>query len=181
MGKYVYELKLEIVRENLDGFGYKYLANKYSIPSNTIENWCEQYKIYGEEGIEKSMSKTKYTSVFKLSVLKYRQINKLSYRETAEHFGIKNKSTIANWQRTYDEKGFAGLNGSIGRPKKTGEINMTEDKKPIPKIEKLSKSEREELIELREKTKYLEAENLYLKKLDALIREKKSQTKKKQK
>lgn len=173
--------KLKIIRENKEGYGYKFLANKYNIPKSTIENWCNIYQIYGEVGLEKSMSKTKYTGEFKLSVLKYRQIQGLSYRETAEHFNIKNLSTIANWQRVYNEKGFAGLNGAVGRPKNTGEINMTEGKEPILKIDKLTKSEREELIELREKTKYLEAENLYLKKLDALIREKEQKTKKRQK
>ena len=49
------------------------------------------------------------------------------------------------------------------------------------KIKKLNKSEREELIELRQRNEYLEAELLYLKKLDALIQQKKSQTKKRQK
>lgn len=181
MGKYSFELKLIIVRENEEGYGYRYLANKYEIPWNTIKNWVREYKMYGEDGLKKIMSKTQYTGEFKLSVLKYRQINKLSYRETAEHFLIKNISIIANWQKNYDEKGFEGLNKAVGRPKKTGEINMTEDKKPNSKIDKLTKSEREELIELREKTKYLEAENLYLKKLDALIREKNLKIKKKQK
>ena len=53
--------------------------------------------------------------------------------------------------------------------------------KDTNKPKKLDKSEREELIELRERNQYLEAENLYLKKLDALIQQKKSQTKRKQK
>ena len=51
-----------------------------------------------------------------------------------------------------------------------------QDKQP----RNLSQSELEELIELREKTMYLEAENAYLKKLRALI-QKQSNTKKKQK
>lgn len=46
---------------------------------------------------------------------------------------------------------------------------------------KLSKSEREELIALRERNEYLEAENLYLKKLDALLQEKKSPTRRRPK
>lgn len=45
---------------------------------------------------------------------------------------------------------------------------------------KLTPSELEELIELREKNQYLEAELAYLKKLDALI-QKKSRTKRKPK
>lgn len=178
MSKYDYEFKLMIVRENLDGYGQKYLSKKYSLKDSTIEKWISQYKMYGEEGLKKSMSKTTYTGEFKLSVLKYRQNYQLSYSETAKKFNIKNSSTIANWQRTYLEKGFGGLCGSVGRPRKSEDSNMPNDTK---KPKKLTKSEREELIELRQRNQYLEAENLYLKKLDALLQEKKLQTKKKRK
>src|SRR5699024_2046496 len=90
---------------------------------------------------------------------------------------IKQGSTIANWQRAYDSQGFEGLTGAPGRPKNKGDRAMThQDKQP----RNLSQSELEELIELREKTMYLEAENAYLKKLKALI-QKQSNTKKKQK
>ena len=44
-------------------------------------------------------NKTKFTSEFKLSVIQYRQINNVSYRETAEYFGIANGSIICNWQK----------------------------------------------------------------------------------
>lgn len=144
---YKYEFKIKIVREYNQGYSPQYLANKYHVAVGTIRNWCSQHEMYGREGLEKSMSKTKYSGEFKRSVLKYRQINQTSYKETAQRFGIKNISTIANWQRAFDTKGFAGL---------------------------------EELIELREKNQYLEAELAYLKKLDALI-QKKSRTKRKPK
>jgi len=58
---------------------------------------------------------------------------------------------------------------------------MLKNKDKSDNIKKLNKSEREELIELRQKNEYLEAELLYLKKLDALIQQKKSQIKKRQK
>lgn len=179
MSKYDFELKLKIVRENEEGYGKEFLSKKYRLKKSTIKNWIIQFKLYEEEGLRKSMSKTKYTGEFKLSVLKYRQFHKLFYTQTAEHFQINNSATIANWQRKYNERGFEVLNVSIGRPTKS------EDKDKMPKntdkIKKLNKSEREELIELRQKNEYLEAEILYLKKLDALIRKKKSLTKKKPK
>lgn len=178
MSKYNYELKLKIARENQEGYGHDFLSDKYNIKPNTIKNWLVQYKMYGEEGLKESRSKTKYTGEFKLSVLKYRQNHKLSYKETAEHFGIKNPSTIANWNRKYEEEGFESLCGTVGRPKKNGDSDMPKD---TNKPKKLDKSEREELIELRERNQYLEAENLYLKKLDALLQEKRFQTKRKQK
>ena len=51
---------------------------------------------------------------------------------------------------------------------------MTKSKKDKP--EKLTQSEKEELILLREKEKYLEAENAYLKKLAALTVKKKAES-----
>ena len=175
MTKYDHEFKLMIVKENLEGYGRRYLSKKYNLKDSTIEQWIIQYKMYGEEGIEKSMYKKTYTGEFKFSVLKYRQNYQLSYRETAKRFNIKNLSTIANWQRTYLEKGFEGLCGKVGRPRKNGDWDMPNDRK---KPKKLTKYEREELIELRQRNQYLEAENLYLKKLDVLLQEKKLQTKK---
>ena len=178
MSKNNYELKLKIARENEVGYGYKYLSKKYSINRDTIENWLQQYKMYGPEGLKKSMFKSDYSGEFKLSVLKYRQNHELTYRETAEHFGIKNPSTIANWNRIYKEEGFESLCAAVGRSKEKGDSDMPKD---TNKPKKLDKSEREELIELRERNQYLEAELLYLKKLDALLQEKRSQTKRKQK
>ena len=175
--EYNKELRLTVVKENEAGVSHKSLAKKYGVARNTIQNWCYQYQMYGEAGIENSLSKTKYSGEFKLSVLNYRHIHQVSYREAAEHFNIKQGSTIANWQRAYDSQGFEGLNWAPGRPKNKGDRAMThQDKQP----RNLSQSELEELIELREKTMYLEAENAYLKKLKALI-QKQSNTKKKQK
>ncbi len=51
---------------------------------------------------------------------------------------------------------------------------MTKSKKDKP--QELTQSEREELILLREKDKYLEAENAYLKKLAALTASKKMES-----
>lgn len=175
--KYNKELKIRIVREHSRGYSTKFLSDKFDIAHATIKTWCRQYHMYGEAGIEKSLSKTKYSGEFKRSVLNYKQLNKMSYAETAIHFSIKHSSTIANWQKIYDTKGVNGLNGSQGRPKKEGASDMV-NKKRQPR--KLTQSELEELIVLREKNQLLEAELAYLKKLDALI-QKKSLTKKKPK
>src|SRR5699024_11686366 len=106
-----------IVKENERGVSQRALAKKYDVASATIKNWCLQYQAYGEAGIEKSLSKTKYSGEFTLSVLKYRHIHQVSCREAAEHCNIKQGSTIANWQRIYDTQGFESLAGSPGRPK----------------------------------------------------------------
>ncbi|MBG9979238.1 helix-turn-helix domain-containing protein [Ruoffia tabacinasalis] len=146
--EYNKKLRLMIVKENERGVSQRALAKKYGVAPATIKNWCLQYQAYGEPGIVKRLSKTKYSGEFTLSVLNYRHIRQVSYREAAEHFGIKQGSTIANRQRAYDTQGFDGLNGAPGHSKNKGDRAMThQDKQP----RNLSQSELEELIELREK------------------------------
>jgi len=70
--------------------------------------------------------------------------------------------------------GYDGLElKKQGRPPKEG-ITMTGKKKDKPS--KLTQSEREELILLRKKLEYVEAENAYLKKLAALVAKKKAES-----
>lgn len=173
MNKITYEEKLKIIKENEDGYGKDYLSKKYNIPRATIQNWFHSYKILGEEGLKKSKTHTSYSGEFKLSVLEYRQINGLSFLETAKHFKIKQPATIVGWQRQYKEKGFEGLCGQKGRPKKIGDSNMAKDK--------LTTSEKEELIKLRQENLYLKARLEYEKKLEALVQKRLQKTKKRPK
>ncbi|MDD3924852.1 MAG: transposase [Erysipelotrichaceae bacterium] len=119
MAKYSLEFKLKVVNEYINGLGgTTYLSDKYNIPAHSvIQDWIDQFKQDGIEGLKREISKTKYFGEFKLHVLEYRQINRLTFKETAYHFGIRNYSNIANWQRIYNEEGFAGLNRTIGRAK----------------------------------------------------------------
>ena len=89
MKKITYEEKLKIIKEYQEGYGYNYLAKKYRVHKYTIRNWVQSYRILGEEGLRKSVTDNSYSGEFKLSVLEYRQINGLSYQETAKHFKIK--------------------------------------------------------------------------------------------
>ena len=176
MKKITYEKKLKIVKENQEGYGCGYLSKKYNINKGTIERWIQSYKVLGEEGLKKSIKDNSYSGEFKLSVLEYRQINGLSYQETAEHFKIKHPSTIACWQRQYKEKGFEGLCGKRGRPRKAGDSDMTKEKK-----NELTPSEKEELIKLRQENLYLRARLEYEKKLEALVQKRLQKTKKRPK
>ena len=176
MKKITYEKKLKIVKENQEGYGLIYLSKKHGISKDTIRSWVDSYKILGEEGLKKSMANSSYSGEFKLSVLEYRQVNGLSYQETAEHFKIKRASTIAGWQRQFKEKGFEGLCGKRGRPKTIGDYNMTKDK-----MNELTPSEREELIKLRQENLYLRARLEYEKKLEALVQKRLQKTKKRPK
>ena len=178
MSKYSFEFKLKVVEEYLEGEtgGYTSIAKKYNLTSDSlIRYWVNDYKKYGEDGLKRNSTKTFYSGEFKLRVLQYRQYHNCSYREAANHFGISNQATIANWQRKYLDEGFEGLNKSIGRPS-----TMSENKKEKDALN-LTKSEKEELIKLREENEFLRASLTYEKKLKALIQEREQKTRKKRK
>ena len=77
--------------------------------------------------------------------------------------------------KKYEELGYNGLVGKLGRPRGRPKNMTKEEKKKTP----LTPDERKELNELKKKLEYLEMENEYLKKLDALVKERLEQQKKK--
>ncbi len=102
--KYEFKFKLKLVKEYLEGHqSYRTIALKYGVSSwSVLRIWVNQYKEFGEEGLELKSRNTVYNSEFKLSVLKFRQDNMLSYQDTANHFRIINPIIIANWQHQFD-------------------------------------------------------------------------------
>jgi transposase-like protein len=104
-----------------------------------------------------------YSPEFKISVVKAIRENGLGYREAAREFGIgtsveSGKSLIIKWERIYLEEGEAGLMEERRGRKSTGR-----PKKLKPEVE-------EDLIAENQR---LRAEVEYLKKLDALVQERK--------
>ena len=51
---------------------------------------------------------SKYSSEFKLEVVKYYLDNSVGYRTTADHFGVA-YPLVLKWVRKYKENGYAGL------------------------------------------------------------------------
>lgn len=156
--------------------GHKLIAKKYNISHNTLFNWITKYKAGGFKNLAKKKSKSKYTSEFKLSVIQYRQINNISFRETAEHFGIDNGSMIYHWQKAYQKRGLSGLEDNRGRPNK----DMPKQNKKAKFNKPIDESEREELIRLREENRLLKMKIIYEKKLQALLLEQETEARKKQ-
>lgn len=165
--KYDFKFKIKLVKEYLEGHqSYRIIALKYGVSScSVLRIWVNQYKEFGEEGLEIKSRNTVYTSKFKLSVLKFRQENMLSYRDTANHFRIINPIIIANWQHQFDEKCRLDIdNKQKGRSytmtKKRAKLNN----KNLP----LNENEREELERLRNENETLKSGIAYQKKLQAL-------------
>ena len=113
---------------------------------------------------------TKYSPEFKLSVILDMRENGLNYHEVVRKYNLGDvriggpRNNGKRWERIYLEEGAEGFmverrgRGSKGRPRK----------KPLPtEVENDLISENQRL---KERLEYLEMENEYLKKLDALIR-----------
>lgn len=128
MSKYLLKTKLEAVDLYQRGFSTKEIQEKLHITSRrSIDGWINNYQQYGNRGLEKSFSKTRYSGQFKLEVLNWRKEHSASYQITANHFNIKQHSTIANWQRKLNEGGVDALFIKQGRPlmyKKQRSINI---------------------------------------------------------
>ena len=89
-----------------------------------------------------------------------------SYKETAISSGIED-SLLRQWVKRYKIKGYEGLAAQRkGRPPKEAPMK----KKAAPA--ELTPSEREEMVRLRARVEYLEAENAVIKKEIALREEK---------
>ena len=130
---------------------------------------------------KKGNKQKKYSAEFKESVIMDMRENHLGYRETARKYGLVTSSmggaisTLHRWERIYLEEGAAGLMEERRGRKSTGR----------PRKQPLEKSVEEDLIaenqRWRERNEYLEAELAYLKKLDALGREREQRSGKKPK
>ena len=103
----------------------------------------------------------RYTPEFKIKVVETMHREKLSYRETARQFDIRDHDRVAAWERIYLEEGAEGLYIERRGRKSTG--------RP-PKIKK-----EEDLIAENQR---LRMEIDYLKKLNALVLEEERQDRK---
>ena len=131
--------------------------------------------------MEKSKRKQrKYSPEFKIAVIMDMRENHLSYRETARKYWAGErednyKNRLKEWERIYLEEGAAGFMEEQRRKKSKGR----------PRKKPLDKEIEDDLIaenqRLRERLEYVEAENEYLKKLDALVRAEEQKSGKKRK
>ena len=160
--KLTLEDKIKIIELREQGIGYGTIAKRFKVRDTTIE------------GIKHPSKNKKYSAELKLEI-----INRVSQGESkarlAAEYNLPGPGTIVSWMKKYEELGYNGLEGKQGIPRGRPKIMTKEEKKNTP----LTNDEREELIRLRKEKEYLEMENAYLKKLDALVKERLKQQKRK--
>ena len=169
------EDKKRIIELRKQGLGYGTIAKRFKIGHSTIRKILYAYELHGQEGIKHPPKNKKYSAEFKLEVIN-RAYQGESKSSLSFEYNLPGECIIISWMKKYEELGYNGLEGEQGRPRGGPKIMTKEEKKNTP----LTNEEREELIRLRKEKEYLEMENAYLKKLDALVKERlKQQGKKK--
>ena len=159
--KYDYAFKLECVELVLKKhYSEGYVSKLKQIPRWNIRKWVSFYKTYGELGLLPRINQ-RYSTEFKLKVLKTIEKESLSLMATGIRFNIPNISIISKWKKDFANFGIGGL-----QPKpKCKSLSMSDYKRKKRKSDKPLTRE-EELLKENER---LRCENELLKKLQALI------------
>ena len=161
--KYSWEFKLECVNKYKNG-EYINISGSPGFQHNFmnhVRNWVATYDDLGIDGLKHSPTNKNWTPEKRFELVA-KVLAGHSIRSVAKNAHIDSGQLI-QWVRRYNEKGMDGLQCKKGRP--TKQLVM----KKKTKKTKLSISEQEELKLLKERNEYLEMENEYLKKLDALV------------
>ena len=164
--KYSKEFKLECIRKYKNGEYIEYPSGiKRECFYSSLIKWIHVYDCLGEAGLDHDRSTLDIDRRLEL----FRRVEAgESYCSVAFSAGITN-TLLIKWHRIYMESGINGL-----KSLKRGKPPMNK-KRPVKKED--SDKTREELLE---ELEYLRAENEYLKKLDALVQERKARERKKQ-
>lgn len=166
--KYDKWFKLQIVQQYLRGdTSLREVACQHRLDYSMVRRWTESYRQHGALGLIKTYRH--YSAEFKREVLERMWWDGLSRRQTAALFDIRAIGAIGRWERQYHSGGLNAL-----APKRKGRRPMAQKPPPPPPVDPPDdERSREELLE---ELAYLRAENAYLKKLDALIQEKRTAT-----
>jgi len=160
MSKYDTQFKLAVVQDYLKNRGERRIARLYDVNPKYVTKWALAYQAHGLASLEPRKYR-QYTTAFKLEVLQYMRDHQVSVSPTAAHFNIASPSTIVVWQRLYNEGGITAL-----QPKSKGAPLQFKPKDIRALLAKpLTDLTHEELLR---RAQYLEVENAYLKKLEAL-------------
>lgn len=177
MAKYSFEFKMKVVQAFNEGEGsYVTLAKEYGIASTySIQKWVNAYQHSGPKALMRSRQKKKFSTQFKLDIVKLYLTEEMTYLSLANQFGIRHPETITRWVKEFREQGIDGLREKKrGRPSK-----MTNKKKPEDAQKKeYSQEEIDEIELLKDRILGLEIQNAFLKKKIELREARKKEMKK---
>ena len=173
MAKYSDEFKLEVVLYCLDGRSFHETARHFNLDHSIVIRWVKLYQTHGIDSLRRKSSKAVYVVDFKQTAV-LRLLAGESVKALAVELNL-NYSILYQWLKAYNQYGIMGL---YPKPKGRIPVSTVSDKS-----DKARKSNKARLSwqdkadadktadELLAELAYMRAENAYLKKLDALIRQ----------
>lgn len=162
--KITIELKLEMAKKYDTGqFKLMELCKIYGVSKDKIQYYYKLYKMWGEKGFV-DRDKIVYTRKEKLEAIKMVLSSEKSGRQIALERYIPNPHIVQDWVRLFKTKGEDAIQVSTGRKR----YLLHEDRQKFLADK-----------ELRERLKFLEMENEYLKKSLAFTSKKSKRSKQK--
>lgn len=169
MSKLTNKQKIEIYERRLKGETVKSLALNFNIRKSNIKYLIRLIEKHGYNILRNGKNKY-YSKEFKEKTINRVIVENQSIISVSIDVGLTSNGILSNWLKKYKENCYNVIEKKRGRKTKT----MTKLKKKNKKI-----TSEERIKELEERNIYLEAENEYLKKLDALVQKRELQKKKK--
>jgi transposase len=156
MSKHSTPFKLSVVSAYESGLGgFREVGARFGLDHATVRKWVSIHAAHGIAGLERKYGS--YDSDFKLSVLRRMWDDGLSHRQAAAIFNIRDKSSIADWERRYERGGMEALSPRRkGRPRS---MRPRPDSPPETPATLSGSDTRSREAELN----YLRMENAYLK------------------
>ena len=161
MAKLTNEQKIEIYERKLEGESLRKLGREFKVNFHRLEYLVRLLKKHGY-GILRQGKNKHYSKEFKESAINRVLLNNEAILAVALDVGLSSDGQLINWIKKYKENCYNVIENKRGRKPKT----MTKIKKTKKTLTKEDK-----IKELENKILYLEAENEYLKKLNALVQE----------
>ncbi len=154
---------------------YECAGKAVGCSSKVAELIIKQYELHGEKALTISKKQNHYSEEFKKKMVDLVESGRTITSLTVE-YNLHTTSTIRRWIKIFEQLGYNGLKeNKRGRPKMKPKETKTNENAVSP----LTDKERQEFEEMKKKLEYLEMENEYLKKLDALVQERLKREKKK--
>ncbi|STZ01480.1 Transposase and inactivated derivatives [Moraxella lacunata] len=168
MAKYTTDFKLSVIGYYLNHHGYKQTAKHFNLNHTTVELWVKLYQAHGIDGIKRRHTKAVYDTDFKLNAVQAIQQGK-SLTQLAIELNLPQPSLLSTWLKSYQAFGIMGL---IPKPKGKKAMSNKHNANKTKSTWKTKQDHEKSVDDLLDELAYLGAENDYLKKLDALIRQK---------
>ena len=167
MGKLTREQKIEIYKKRKQGISYKQLSNQYGIRRTNIIYLVRLIDSHGVEILRQDRNRY-YSPALKEEIINKVIKDDKSILSTAIEYGLSSDGMLHTWINDYKANGCV----IIEKPKGRKSI-MKKNNKPEKKYEDMTAEEKVKYLE--DRNLYLEAENEYLKKLRAVVQQRKEQ------